>query len=125
MELAVPVWGGNVRGRYGPLARKTVVTAVGDNKQQIMRWAMAMDEPFVEYERDFGAKRVDHRQVQRASKRRGEQIGFELRCAERIFISLNIRQCSDFPEPPQTVTSSERLAPTRRSARGVPQAGLA
>jgi superfamily I DNA/RNA helicase len=40
------------------LGSKTVVTAVGDNKQQIMRWAMAMDEPFVEYERDFGAKRT-------------------------------------------------------------------
>jgi hypothetical protein len=51
-----------VRGRYGPLACKSVATAVGDNKQQIMRWPMAMDEPFVEYERDFGAKRVDHRQ---------------------------------------------------------------
>lgn len=37
---------------------KTVVTAVGDNKQQIMRWAMAMEEPFVELERDFGAKRT-------------------------------------------------------------------
>jgi hypothetical protein len=59
---------------YGPLVRKTVVTAVGENKQQIMRWAMAMDEPFVEYERDFGAKRVDHRQVQPASKRRGDRL---------------------------------------------------
>jgi hypothetical protein len=33
-------------------------------------------------------------------------IGFELRCAERIFISLNMRQCSDFPELTQTVLSS-------------------
>jgi superfamily I DNA/RNA helicase len=40
------------------LGSKTVITAVGDNKQQIMRWAMAMDEPFVEYERDFRAKRT-------------------------------------------------------------------
>jgi superfamily I DNA/RNA helicase len=40
------------------LASDTVITAVGDNKQQIMRWAMAMEQPFVEYERDFAAKRV-------------------------------------------------------------------
>ncbi len=40
------------------LGSKTIVTAVGDNKQQIMRWAMAMEEPFVEFERDFGAKRT-------------------------------------------------------------------
>jgi hypothetical protein len=33
-------------------------------------------------------------------------IGFELWCAERKFISLNMRQYSDFPEPPQTVPSS-------------------
>ena len=40
------------------LGSKTIVTAVGDKKQQIMRWAMAMNEPFVEYERDFDAKRT-------------------------------------------------------------------
>jgi superfamily I DNA/RNA helicase len=40
------------------LGSSTVVTAVGDKKQQIMRWAMAMNEPFVEFERDFGAKRT-------------------------------------------------------------------
>jgi superfamily I DNA/RNA helicase len=40
------------------LGSKTIVTAVGDNKQQIMRWAMAMEEPFVEFERNFGAKRT-------------------------------------------------------------------
>lgn len=36
----------------------TVITAVGDNKQQIMRWAMAMDDPFAAFEADFGAKRT-------------------------------------------------------------------
>jgi superfamily I DNA/RNA helicase len=36
----------------------TVVTAVGDNKQQIMRWAMAMDAPFDAFEHDFGARRI-------------------------------------------------------------------
>lgn len=35
-----------------------VITAVGDNKQQIMRWAMAMDDPFTEFDVDFGAKRT-------------------------------------------------------------------
>lgn len=33
----------------------TVVTAVGDNKQQIMRWALAMDTPFAVFDQDFGA----------------------------------------------------------------------
>jgi len=33
----------------------TVVTAVGDNKQQIMRWAMAMDDPFAVFDADFAA----------------------------------------------------------------------
>jgi superfamily I DNA/RNA helicase len=37
------------------LGTNTVITAVGDNKQQIMRWAMAMDDPFTALEGDFGA----------------------------------------------------------------------
>jgi superfamily I DNA/RNA helicase len=36
----------------------TVVTAVGDNKQQIMRWAMAMADPFTPFEADFKAQRT-------------------------------------------------------------------
>jgi superfamily I DNA/RNA helicase len=36
----------------------TVITAVGDNKQQIMRWAMAMDDPFTAFDADFGGKRT-------------------------------------------------------------------
>jgi superfamily I DNA/RNA helicase len=35
-----------------------ILTAVGDNKQQIMRWAMAMDASFAVFEKDFGARRV-------------------------------------------------------------------
>lgn len=35
-----------------------VITAVGDNKQQIMRWAMAMDDPFTAFDTDFGAQRT-------------------------------------------------------------------
>ena len=35
-----------------------VLTAVGDTKQQIMRWAMAMDDPFATFEADFGATRT-------------------------------------------------------------------
>lgn len=37
------------------LGFNAVITAVGDNKQQIMRWAMAMDDPFVAFDSDFGA----------------------------------------------------------------------
>lgn len=40
------------------LGTNAVVTAVGDNKQQIMRWAMAMEDPFDVFERDFGARRI-------------------------------------------------------------------
>ena len=36
----------------------TIVTAVGDNKQQIMRWAMAMDDPFAAFDADFKSKRT-------------------------------------------------------------------
>ena len=36
----------------------TVVTAVGDNKQQIMCWATAMAAPFTPYEADFKAQRT-------------------------------------------------------------------
>lgn len=36
----------------------TVITAVGDNKQQIMRWAMAMDDPFTAFEADFAGKQT-------------------------------------------------------------------
>ncbi|MBN9423947.1 MAG: AAA family ATPase [Candidatus Accumulibacter sp. 66-26] len=40
------------------LGTDTVITAVGDNKQQIMRWAMAMDDPFTAFDGDFGAIRT-------------------------------------------------------------------
>ena len=40
------------------LGSSSVVTAVGDNKQQIMRWAMAMEDPFTRFEHDFSAKRT-------------------------------------------------------------------
>jgi superfamily I DNA/RNA helicase len=40
------------------LGSQTVLTAVGDNKQQIMRWAMALGDAFGDFERDFGAKRI-------------------------------------------------------------------
>ena len=40
------------------LGTDAVITAVGDNKQQIMRWAMAMDDPFAAFDADFGAKRT-------------------------------------------------------------------
>lgn len=35
-----------------------VLTAVGDNKQQIMKWAMALDDPFHDFENAFKAKRI-------------------------------------------------------------------
>ncbi|WP_413704159.1 UvrD-helicase domain-containing protein [Pseudomonas sp. Pseusp16] len=37
---------------------ETIVTAVGDNKQQIMRWAMAMDDPFSAFDADFEGART-------------------------------------------------------------------
>lgn len=40
------------------LGTRAVITAVGDNKQQIMRWAMAMDDPFAAFDSEFGAKRT-------------------------------------------------------------------
>jgi len=40
------------------LGTNTVITAVGDNKQQIMRWAMAMDDPFAAFDVDFAGKRT-------------------------------------------------------------------
>jgi hypothetical protein len=58
------------------------------------------DDDFIAVGRPFG---LEHRFRQAASD---GHIGFELRCAERKFISLNMRQYSDFPGPPQTVPSS-------------------
>ena len=40
------------------LGSEAVLTAVGDNKQQIMRWAMALDDPFSMFHDDFKATRV-------------------------------------------------------------------
>lgn len=40
------------------LDTEAIITAVGDNKQQIMRWAMAMDDPFRTFEKNFGARRT-------------------------------------------------------------------
>jgi hypothetical protein len=45
----------------------TVLAAVGDNKQQIMRWAMAMADPFRVFERDFRATRTTLRNNYRSS----------------------------------------------------------
>lgn len=36
----------------------TVLTSVGDHKQQIMRWALAMEDPFAAFERDFACTRI-------------------------------------------------------------------
>jgi len=44
-----------------------IITAVGDNKQQIMRWAMAMRDPFAALESDFGAARNSLRNNYRSS----------------------------------------------------------
>jgi len=40
------------------LGTPTIMTAVGDNKQQIMRFALAMDDPFGSFEQSFGAQRI-------------------------------------------------------------------
>ena len=40
------------------LGSESVLTAMGDNKQQIMRWAMALDDPFGNFEEDFEAERI-------------------------------------------------------------------
>ncbi len=46
---------------------QTVITVVGDNKQQIMRFAMAMDDPFTPYEADFNAQRTPLKNNYRSS----------------------------------------------------------
>ena len=38
-------------------ATSSVLTAVGDHKQRIMGWAMALDDAFARFEQEFGAKR--------------------------------------------------------------------
>lgn len=40
------------------LGSGSILTAVGDNKQQIMRWAMALPDPFGDFENDYGATRI-------------------------------------------------------------------
>ena len=40
------------------LGSEAIVTAVGDRKQQIMRWAMAMHDPFGAFDADFNPKRT-------------------------------------------------------------------
>lgn len=40
------------------LNSSTVLTAVGDNKQQIMRWAMALDDAFAVFKNDFNAEHI-------------------------------------------------------------------
>ena len=40
------------------LGTPAIMTAVGDNKQQIMRFALAMDDPFGAFEQSFGATRI-------------------------------------------------------------------
>src|ERR1019366_8090261 len=49
------------------LGSNAIVTAVGDNKQQIMRFAMARDDPFTPYEGDFKAGRTPLKNNYRSS----------------------------------------------------------
>lgn len=49
------------------LNSNTIITAVGDNKQHIMRWALAMHAPFDAFETDFGAARTSLLNNYRAS----------------------------------------------------------
>jgi superfamily I DNA/RNA helicase len=49
------------------LGTPTVLTAVGDNKQQIMRFALAMNDPFSVFEHTFGAQRIPLRSNYRSS----------------------------------------------------------
>jgi superfamily I DNA/RNA helicase len=44
--------------KTGFFSSEAILTAVGDNKQQIMRWAMALADPFGDFVKDFGAQRV-------------------------------------------------------------------
>lgn len=54
--------------KIGFLQSKAILTAVGDNKQQIMRWAMALPNPFGDFEKEFGAQRVQLVRNYRSSK---------------------------------------------------------
>lgn len=49
------------------LGTPAIMTAVGDNKQQIMRWALAMDDPFSAFEQTFDARRIPLRSNYRSS----------------------------------------------------------
>ena len=51
------------------LGSKAIITAVGDTKQQIMRWANAMEDPFSILEGDFGARRIKLSNNYRSSKK--------------------------------------------------------
>lgn len=41
------------------LDSQTILTAVGDNKQQIMRWAMALPDSFGNFSKDFNAQKIE------------------------------------------------------------------
>ena len=49
----------------------SVMTAVGDNKQQVMRWAMALDDAFATFEPDFKAERISLIRNYRSSRELG------------------------------------------------------
>jgi superfamily I DNA/RNA helicase len=55
--------------KTGFLKSTAILTAVGDNKQQIMRWAMALPNPFGDFEKEFGAQRVQLVRNYRSSKK--------------------------------------------------------
>ncbi|BAZ31316.1 ATP-dependent helicase PcrA [Cylindrospermum sp. NIES-4074] len=50
------------------LNSQAILTAVGDNKQQIMRWAMAMDDAFGLFEKDFQADPISLNSNYRSSQ---------------------------------------------------------
>ena len=82
------------------LGSNRVLTAVGDNKQQIMRWAMALDDPFSVFEADFGAKRIHLARNYRSSPelvRIQHKIALELDAASE---PPDSRVAGEFPQDP-------------------------
>jgi superfamily I DNA/RNA helicase len=69
------------------LNSQTILTAVGDKKQLIMRWAMALEDAFEEFEKDFQAQ-----QIQLSSNYRSSSQLVEILNHLALIIDTNYQQ---------------------------------
>lgn len=102
----------------------TILTAVGDKKQQIMRWAGALDDAFERFETDFGAKRHDLISNYRSS---AELVAIQHTLAKAIdtsYLPAESKAPSKFPSEPCAIYIYETPEQEAKHMAGIINASI-